>query len=106
MTLEKTEFYVAFACTILPKGFRKIRHYGFLSNHCGPTFKQQQMQMGVVPPAKQETSWQIIAQTKLQYDIHQCPNCKKGKMEEVLSFDNNGPPQWLIKKLRSQIQKR
>ena len=60
--------------------------------------------MGVVPPTKQETGWQIIAQTKLQYDIHQCPNCKKGKMEEVLSFDNNGPPQWLINKLRSQIQ--
>lgn len=106
MSLEATEFLRRFCLHILPKGFRKIRHYGFLSNRCGPTFKQQQMQMGVVPPAKQEASWQMIAQTKLQYDIHQCPNCKKGKMEEVLSFDNNGPPQWLINKLRSQIQKR
>lgn len=106
MTLEATEFLRRFCLHILPKGFRKIRHYGFLSNRCGPTFKQQQMQMGVVPQTKQETSWQIIAQTKLQYDIHQCPNCKKGKMEELLSFDNHGPPQWLINKLRSQIQKR
>ena len=31
-------------------------------------------------------------------------NCKKGKMEEVLSFDNNGPPPWLINKLQSQTQ--
>ena len=29
---------------------------------------------------------------------------KKGKMKEVLSFDNNGPPEWLINKLRTQIQ--
>lgn len=106
MSLEATEFLRRFCLHILPKGFRKIRHYGFLSNRCGPTFKQQQMQMGVVPPTKQEANWQIIAQTKLQYDIHQCPNCRKGKMEEVLSFDINGPPQWLINKLRSQIQKR
>jgi hypothetical protein len=104
MTLEATEFLRRFCLHILPKGFRKIRHYGFLSNRCGPAFKQQQMQMGVVPATKQETSWQIIAQTKLQYNAHQCPNCKKGKMEEVLSFDNNGPPQWLINKLQSQIQ--
>ena len=104
MTLEATEFLRRFCLHLLPKGFRKIRHYGFLSNRCGPAFKKHQMQMGVVPATKQETSWQIITQTKLQYDIHQCPNCKKGKMEEVLSFDINGPPQWLINKLRSQTQ--
>ena len=104
MTLEATEFLRRFCLHILPKGFRKIRHYGFLSNRCGPSFKQQQMHMGVAPAKEQETSWQIIAQTKLQFNIHQCPHCKKGKMEEVLSFDNNGPPQWLINKLRSQTK--
>ena len=104
MTLEATEFLRRFCMHILPKGFRKIRHYGFLSNRCGPTFKTQQMQMGVVPPTKEETSWQIIAQTKLYYDVQQCPCCKKGKMQEILSFDNNGPPQWLANKLRSQTQ--
>ena len=104
MTLEATEFLRRFCLHILPKGFRKIRHYGFLSNRCGPPFKQHQMQMGVVPATKQGTSWQLIVQTKLQFNIHQCPDCKKGKMEEVLSFDNNGPPQWLINKLRSQTK--
>jgi hypothetical protein len=105
MTLEATEFLRRFCLHILPKGFRKIRHYGFLSNRCGPSFKQQQMHMGVVPAKEQETSWQIIAQIKLQFNVHQCPHCKKGKMEEVLSFDNNGPPQWLRNKLTSQTQK-
>jgi hypothetical protein len=102
MTLEATEFLRRFCLHILPKGFRKIRHYGFLSNRCRPAFKQKQLLMGVVPGTKQETTWQIIAQTKLHYDVHQCPCCKKGKMNELLSFDNNGPPAWVVRKVQLQ----
>lgn len=32
MTLDDTEFFRRFMLHVLPKGFMKIRHYGFLSN--------------------------------------------------------------------------
>lgn len=101
LTLEATEFLRRFCLHILPKGFRKIRHYGFLSNRCGQSFKQQQMQMGITP-LKQTSDWKIIAKEKLHFDVDQCPCCKKGKMKELLSFDNNGPPAWLLRKLQLQ----
>lgn len=104
LPLEATEFLRRFCLHILPKGFRKIRHYGFLSNRCGKEFKQQQMQMGITP-LKQTTDWKIIAKEKMHFDVDQCPCCKKGKMNELLSFDNNGPPEWLLRKLLLQ-QKR
>lgn len=101
MTLEGTEFLRRFCLHILPKGFRKIRHYGFLSNRSGPEFKQHQMQMGATP-LQPTTDWKIIAKEKLHFDVDQCPCCKKGKMNELLSFDNNGPPEWLLRKLQWQ----
>lgn len=107
LTLEGTEFLRRFCLHILPRGFRKIRHYGFLSNRSGPAFKQQQLQMGVIP-AKPTTGWKMIAKEKLHYDVDQCPCCKKGKMQELLSFDNNGPPPWVVQQLQwqeKQLQK-
>ena len=34
MTLETTEFIRRFLLHVLPKGFMRIRHYGFLANRC------------------------------------------------------------------------
>ena len=103
MTLAATEFLRRFCMHILPKGFRKIRHYGFLSNRRSPLFKKQQLQMGVVIKP-QSTEWKTIAKEKLHFNADQCPCCKEGKMMEVLSFDNNGPPGWAIIKTQQQIK--
>lgn len=103
MTISATEFLRRFCMHILPKGFRKIRHYGFLSNRCSQLFKKQQLQMGVVIKPK-NTEWKQIAKEKLQFDADQCPCCKEGKMMEVLAFDNNGPPQWAIIKTQQQMK--
>ena len=94
MTIEATEFLRRFCLHILPKGFRKIRHYGFLSNRCSQAFPQHQMKMGVTPVRK-TSDWKIIAKEKLHFDPEQCPCCKTGKMKELLAFDNNGPPECL-----------
>jgi hypothetical protein len=104
MTLEATEFLRRVCLHILPKGFRKIRHYGFLSNRCRQVFKKQQMHMGVTP-AKITTDWKMIAKEKMHYDVDQCPCCKKGKMLELLCFDNNGPPIWLLSKWQLQVKR-
>ncbi len=87
---------------ILPKGFRKIRHYGFLSNRFGKSFRQQQLQMGIIIKP-QNLEWKTIAKEKLHFNPEDCPCCKKGKMRAVLSFDNNGPPAWAINISRQQI---
>lgn len=42
MTLDAEEFLRRFCMHILPQGFRKIRHYGFLSNRSRPRLKMQQ----------------------------------------------------------------
>jgi hypothetical protein len=105
MTLSATEFLRRFCMHILPKGFRKIRHYGFLSNRSSQVFKQQQLQMGIVIKP-QNIDWKTIAKEKLHFNANECPCCKKGKMMEVLSFDNNGPPKWAINKMQQQQLKK
>ena len=70
-------------------------------NRCSKAFKEQQMHI-VVTPVKQTTDWKMIAKEKLHFELDQCPCCKKGKMQELLSFDNNGPPKWLLRKLQGQ----
>ena len=42
MTLDAEEFLRRFCMHILPQGFRKIRHYGFLSNRSKLRLKMQQ----------------------------------------------------------------
>jgi hypothetical protein len=37
MTLEAEEFIRRFLLHVLPKGFRRIRHFGFLANACRGT---------------------------------------------------------------------
>jgi hypothetical protein len=34
MTLDADEFIRRFLLHVLPKGFRRIRHFGFLANAC------------------------------------------------------------------------
>ena len=94
MTLEATEFLRRFCLHILPRGFRKIRYYGFLSNAHSAMLQMQQAQMGVAalqPKEVKKLSWQTIAKDKLHYDAEQCPCCKNGRMVTLLYFNTNAP---------------
>jgi len=88
----------------LPKGFRKMRHYGFLSNRNAAALGRQQMQMGIIPQAKQKVKkeWKEVAKEKLHYDVDACPCCKTGRMITILAFDAHGPPGWAMNKLDEQ----
>ncbi len=105
MVLDGEEFLRRFCLHILPKGFRKIRHYGFLSSRCRPRLKMQQMQMGIVPQQKVKQDWKIITKEKLHFDVEQCPCCKTGKMITLLSFGANGPPCDMMAQWKTQQQK-
>lgn len=86
MTLGTDEFIRRFLLHVLPKGFMKIRYYGFLSNikkkECiflirqliEPTVEQSEL--------VKETVQQIM-QRVTGTDITCCPQCQKGKMIKI-----------------------
>jgi hypothetical protein len=103
MTLEATEFLRRFCMHILPPGFRKIRHYGFLANTNRAMLQVQQKEMGVAAAAAIKKDWKTIAKEKMNYDVDQCPCCKKGRMQAILHFEVNAPPPlWILKKIAAQ----
>jgi len=103
MMLEATEFLRRFCMHILPPGFRKIRHYGFLANTNRAMLQVQQKEMGVAAAAAIKKDWKTMAKEKMNYDVDQCPCCKKGRMMAILHFDANAPPPvWVLKKIAAQ----
>jgi hypothetical protein len=86
MMLEATEFLRRFCMHILPPGFRKIRHYGFLANTNRAMLQVQQKEMGVAAAAAIKKDWKTIAKEKMNYDVDQCPCCKKGRMMAILAL--------------------
>lgn len=108
MPLDATEFLRRFCLHILPKGFRKMRHYGFLSNRNAGKLSIQQMHMGILPQPKQKLKkeWKEVAKEKLNYDVDVCPCCKVGKMIMLIAFDAHGPPAGAVYQWNKQQQAR
>lgn len=103
MTLDAVEFIRRFSLHILPKGFRKIRHYGILASRCKPKLRIRQMQMGVLPKTPKDLK-QISIEV-LKYDPQQCPCCKTGKMIRLMHFEAHAPPSAeIMSALRKQLK--
>ena len=87
ITLTHREFIRRFAMHILPKGFVKIRHYGFLSsNWKRGKLKVLQEKLKVQPQIK------VAKESK----IRKCQCCKTGNLHTILIFDQRGPPAWYL----------
>jgi hypothetical protein len=79
------EFTKRFLQHVLPRGFKKIRFYGWMSNT-----KRKSMlpiirrQLEAEPPElhKKETAAQTILR-RTGYDVTCCPNCKKGTLSKT-----------------------
>ena len=90
MTLDANEFIRRFLLHVLPKGFVKIRYFGFLSHRR----KKEAIETIRIlidreyeSPEKREES---IKETMLRLtvvDITICPRCKKGKMKKIREID-------------------
>lgn len=108
MTLEATEFMRRFCLHILPPHYRKIRYYGFLANANRAMLQMQQKEMGIAAAVTIKKDpitigWKAIAREKMNYDVDECPCCKKGRMITLLHFDANAPPPlWVLKKTAMQ----
>ena len=91
-TLDTNEFIRRFAMHILPKGFVRIRHYGFLSSTGKakylPSLKDQ---LGKPKLKKKIASLHLV-----------CPSCKKGRLVILCTFDSRGPPKRWIEQLTNQ----
>ncbi len=83
MTLEAMEFIRRFLLHVLPRGFMKIRYYGFLANIC----KRKAIILIRRLIGKVMETWSYTGETIQEKmfrltgrDIFHCPHCKKGKM--------------------------
>ena len=87
MTLSLREFTRRFLLHILPRGFVRIRHYGFLANRCRRErleccrkLLQQTNQPGVQPDIQE-------AQRHGEHLSQLCPVCQKGRMFRIENLE-------------------
>lgn len=86
MTLEAKEFIRRFEQHILPRGFTKIRSYGYISNRGRSqriTQVLQYLQLPAHPPAI-KIPWQIRLLEKYGIKHDECPHCKNRTLQLVL----------------------
>jgi hypothetical protein len=82
MKLPANEFIRRFLLHVLPSGFRKIRHYGFLS----PASKKIKLKLCMKLLGVKQSNTQITLSTRnllliiTGKDIHTCPVCGVGKL--------------------------
>ena len=83
VTITAVEFIRRFLLHSLPKGFVRIRHYGFLANrNRTANLNTIRHLMGLSPPpAKEMASLEEMMQKLTGTDITICPCCSKGKMQ-------------------------
>ena len=83
MTIDADEFVRRFLLHILPKGFMKIRYFGFLAHknkkHAIPLLRKLINPEAKLPEKVKETVQEMMLRV-IGSDITCCPKCKKGKM--------------------------
>ena len=87
MQLSHGEFIRRFSLHILPKGFVKIRHYGFLSS----TWKRDKLKL-----LQEKLGVKELQKQEKKPFLPKCSNCKIGNLHPIAVFDNRGPPAWYI----------
>lgn len=88
MTLEATEFIRRFLLHVLPDGYMRIRHYGFLANRSKKQDIRVLRKLFNISPHTEilpETSTRDLFLKLAGIDVARCPFCGKGTMKPVLS---------------------
>jgi hypothetical protein len=82
MTLDASEFIRRFLMHVLPSGFVRIRHYGFLSNRSRKStlpLCRELLAAAETAAPREESPAQIASETE-DFSARRCPACKKGHM--------------------------
>ena len=85
MSLDAQEFIRRFLLHVLPPGFMKIRHFGFLANPCkADNLNRIRRQLGERPlPDDPQPPAETVAEMMLRItgqDITRCPRCRQGHL--------------------------
>jgi Putative transposase/Transposase zinc-binding domain len=90
MTLKATEFIRRFLLHVLPSGFVRIRHYGFLANRvCREKLAlcRALLEVEATPePVESELSLEPEEAVEAEPAANLCPSCGAGRMVRVASF--------------------
>jgi hypothetical protein len=94
MTLDAEEFIRRFLLHVLPKGFRRIRHFGFLANACRVAklaIIRTALQAPEPPPAVKPADYRESSAVLTGQRIDLCPACG-GHMVEIGSWPCSQSP--------------
>ena len=83
MTLDAHEFIRRFLLHVIPQGFMRIRHFGFLANHTKKHAPPQCRKLLGLNPALPEIPKRSAQDLLLELtgiDLSRCPRCQKGMM--------------------------
>jgi hypothetical protein len=99
MTLETVEFIRRFLLHVIPTGFVRIRHYGFLSNRSRKEKLNECREALGIKPANVENStekhsvhWYDLVIRFTGIDPRICPICNKGHMKTYREIPATSPP--------------
>jgi hypothetical protein len=104
MTLEADEFIRRFLLHVLPDGFQRIRHYGFLA----PRYRQAKLALcrqllqllamvvtltAIVPP-QDKPDYREVYEKLTGQSLRDCPVCHRGQMVviAILPASDRAPP--------------
>lgn len=94
-TIDAVEFIRRFLLHILPKGFMRIRNYGFLANNCKKKLIgicRKSLGLTEELPEKIERTIQEMMLQLTGIDINRCPSCKKGVLTVVAKIQEHRTP--------------
>jgi hypothetical protein len=82
MTLKAIEFIRRFLLHVLPAGFMRIRHYGFLANRCCREKLElcRRLLAALMPPVAPESAPEPKGTVEGRPEPHTCPACGEGRM--------------------------
>jgi hypothetical protein len=90
MTLAATEFIRRFLLHVLPRGFMKIRHCGFMANRARTAKRdlcRQLLNVPLPPVAASDDSHRFeSAETHDTEPLRRCPHCRDGRLRIVERF--------------------
>ena len=93
-TLDAQEFIRRFLLHVLPDGFMRVRHFGFLANRAKKrALPQCRKLLGLNPalPEIPKRSAQDLLLELTGIDLSRCPNCKQGTMVIVAELPKRRP---------------
>jgi hypothetical protein len=81
MTLTGGELLRRFLLHVLPKGFMRVRHFGFLANRCrARRLEEIRAALAAPPPAAAPSG---AAQKPPAFDGYPCPTCRRGRLRVI-----------------------